>query len=81
MESIEVLKEAYDLANDTLRSSSLYIAKEAAGMALQEAYEAVKQERLAARVAAHAARLRNTCSIPDATGDSVLVLSHESGEL
>ena len=83
MESIEVLTEQYNAANDALKASVLYQAKELAGSRLQAAHEALKAERIAQRQAAHAARFTNaTLSIPDATGDvTALVLSHESGEL
>jgi hypothetical protein len=85
MESIEVLTEAYNTANNALKGSPLYAYKEAAGAALQAAHEALKAERVAARQAAYNARFTSAtpaASIPDATGDvTALVLSHESGQL
>ena len=59
MESIEQLQENYNVANDLLKASPLYAAKELAGAALQAAHEVAKAERVAARQALHAARLTN----------------------
>jgi hypothetical protein len=59
MASIEELQAVYNTANDALKASPLYAYKEAAGAALQAAHEALKAERVAARAAAHAARLTN----------------------
>jgi hypothetical protein len=82
MESIEQLQENYNVANDLLKASPLYAAKELAGAALQAAHEVAKAERVAARQALHTARLTNINAVPDATGSTIpLVLSHESGEL
>jgi hypothetical protein len=65
MEStIEQLQHNYVLALDALRDTPEYAAKEAAGAALQAAHEALKAERVAARVAAHAARLTNLTVVP-----------------
>jgi hypothetical protein len=61
MEStIEELQAVYNAANDALKASPLYAYKEAAGAVLQAAHDALKAERVAARAAAHAARLTNT---------------------
>jgi hypothetical protein len=62
--TIEELQAAYNTANDALKASPLYQVKEAAGAALQAAYEALKAERVAARVAANAARLTNITAVP-----------------
>lgn len=60
MESnIEELQAVYNTVNEALKASPLYQAKEAAGAALQAAHETLKAERVAARAAAHAARLTN----------------------
>ena len=64
MELIEELQAAYNTANDAMKATSEYVAKEAAGAALQAAHEALKAERIAARAAAHAARLTNMTVVP-----------------
>jgi hypothetical protein len=64
MESIEQLQAAYNTANDALKASVLYMAKELAGSRLQAAHDALKAERVAARAAAHAARSTNLTVVP-----------------
>lgn len=80
MEStIEELQAVYNAANDALKASPLYAYKEAAGAVLQAAHDALKAERIAARAAAHAARLTTVTLTPVlAADDNVRVISPEA---
>lgn len=64
MELIEELQAAYNTALDALKSTPEYQAKEAAGLALGAEHQRLKDERIAARAAAHAARLTNMTVVP-----------------
>jgi hypothetical protein len=66
MELIE-LQEAYQRALGVLRATPEYAAKEAAGTALEAEYLRIKEERVAARVAAHAAQGQAPMAVPVTT--------------